>query len=745
MARILSPSVFSKEFKAPKISRSPGERLAEQWLSPSGVKTAVDVTDVVGGTVADVVTQYSKKAAQEKAGRVIDYRQEAAKLAQAQSQKEAGEALGRMTQAWNAPGSGRLSARWSGGPMETTTKQYKRLLPRFPDDGSGRGGKGGRGRGGKYINLEAVKRLQQMGSPGTPAHFLLGLNHLNASRDGKGGFNPIDANYIRSSGAGLRFTGTKEEEEAIADPRNPQRGSAIEGLLVQRFRRAARILNSQDEKDKKQVLAASRFAKQFGSAMGDMGRMTGLGATNWPSELQRGRADISRENILEFIKRSGGGDYTGLVDVFGAEEKKDDPFSGGLTVKGVLKELGGNSVYPKMGVSKFDKLYQAAGRKHGVNPALLQSVAWYESRHNPKATSFKTRWDEKKRKMVYALDANGKKIPLARGLMQFIKGTGARYGLKKEEDFLDPAKSIDAGARYLKDLLRRYSEHGPELAQRYAVMAYNAGEGNVDEYIRTGGRKMLVTPRNKLGQVLNDPMEYGRHVPVLVRASLLSEEPGSSQPAIPQQPAPQQAAGPEPAPPAAPALVGLPQPQGNLVTPTQDAGPPPALDAGGVPGRQPLNNLADEALSIFVSPDRLVPDAGPPVPAPTESLGVPLSPTEQEMMADNETDWLDQPNVPAPPPPAPPSRPQDPNDPFNYEAYKKKRKKKKRKKSPGEKGKRQLREAAASGRSFSKLPKKTKQEWMRKKPRGASAFKWMDLYAAHKGNAQAAKASLRGE
>jgi len=54
----------------------------------------------------------------------------------------------------------------------------------------------------------------------------------------------------------------------------------------------------------------------------------------------------------------------------------------------------------------------------------------------------------------------------ARGVMQFVPSTAAAY----PHDWRDPFESIDAGARYLADLLRQY--HGNPMA---AIAAYNGG------------------------------------------------------------------------------------------------------------------------------------------------------------------------------------------------------------------------------------------------------------------------------
>lgn len=99
---------------------------------------------------------------------------------------------------------------------------------------------------------------------------------------------------------------------------------------------------------------------------------------------------------------------------------------------------------------EYDALFQQAADTHGVSYGLLRKIGWVESRFKPTAQS-----------------------PTGpRGVMQFTKATGQAYGLQNDEDFNDPAKSIDAGARYLADLVKKYN--GDELK---AALAYNQGEG----------------------------------------------------------------------------------------------------------------------------------------------------------------------------------------------------------------------------------------------------------------------------
>ncbi len=100
----------------------------------------------------------------------------------------------------------------------------------------------------------------------------------------------------------------------------------------------------------------------------------------------------------------------------------------------------------------FGELIRAAARKHGLEEDLVASVIAVESNFNPQAVSPK----------------------LARGLMQLLPQTAARYAVA---DVFDPAQNIEAGTRYLKDLLGRYHQ---DLA--LALAAYNAGPERVELY-----------------------------------------------------------------------------------------------------------------------------------------------------------------------------------------------------------------------------------------------------------------------
>ncbi|MGI9102384.1 MAG: lytic transglycosylase domain-containing protein [Terriglobales bacterium] len=94
----------------------------------------------------------------------------------------------------------------------------------------------------------------------------------------------------------------------------------------------------------------------------------------------------------------------------------------------------------------------AASDKHLLDADLIDSVIRHESNFNAKAVSPKG----------------------ARGLMQLMPGTAAKLGV---QDSFDPDANVDAGTRYLRELLARYHN---DLAK--ALAAYNAGPQRVDQY-----------------------------------------------------------------------------------------------------------------------------------------------------------------------------------------------------------------------------------------------------------------------
>jgi soluble lytic murein transglycosylase-like protein len=100
----------------------------------------------------------------------------------------------------------------------------------------------------------------------------------------------------------------------------------------------------------------------------------------------------------------------------------------------------------------YRPLVEQTARKYGLDPALLLGVIESESGFNPRAVS-----------------SAG-----AKGLMQLMDGTARGYGVV---DPYSPQQNVDAGARFLRDLLKRY-----DGSTSLALAAYNAGPGAVDRY-----------------------------------------------------------------------------------------------------------------------------------------------------------------------------------------------------------------------------------------------------------------------
>jgi Zn-finger nucleic acid-binding protein len=108
------------------------------------------------------------------------------------------------------------------------------------------------------------------------------------------------------------------------------------------------------------------------------------------------------------------------------------------------------------GNAKIDGLIKQAGAKYGVDPYLIFCVMEQESHFNARALSPKG----------------------ARGLMQLMPGTSARFGVRRPSD---PAQNIAGGTRYLKQLIAQFNGRIDLV-----LASYNAGEGAVMKF----GRKV---------------------------------------------------------------------------------------------------------------------------------------------------------------------------------------------------------------------------------------------------------------
>lgn len=103
---------------------------------------------------------------------------------------------------------------------------------------------------------------------------------------------------------------------------------------------------------------------------------------------------------------------------------------------------------------RYEPLIVAAAIERRVDPRLLWTIAWLETKFQPHLTS-----------------SAG-----AQGMMQFMPATAKRYGLR---DPFDPEQAMDAAARHLRDLQQMFAGRLDLI-----LAAYNAGEGAVEAFRR---------------------------------------------------------------------------------------------------------------------------------------------------------------------------------------------------------------------------------------------------------------------
>jgi soluble lytic murein transglycosylase-like protein len=125
--------------------------------------------------------------------------------------------------------------------------------------------------------------------------------------------------------------------------------------------------------------------------------------------------------------------------------------------------------------SEYDPLIEQAAARNGLDPAVLHGLIEQESGFDPNATS-----------------SAG-----ATGLTQLMPGTASSMGVANP---LNPAESIEGGARYLGQLMRQFSGNTKD-----ALAAYNAGPGAVQQY---GGVPPYAETQSYVTKVLGNAEAY---------------------------------------------------------------------------------------------------------------------------------------------------------------------------------------------------------------------------------------------
>ena len=110
----------------------------------------------------------------------------------------------------------------------------------------------------------------------------------------------------------------------------------------------------------------------------------------------------------------------------------------------------------------YSEFVRVHARQHRLDPAFLAAVIYQESK----------------------FDSHAKSASGAMGLMQLTPSTARGIAIRtggnafRTEDLYDPDINIRYGSWYLDHLFQKYG------SERLVLAAYNAGQGNVDEWRR---------------------------------------------------------------------------------------------------------------------------------------------------------------------------------------------------------------------------------------------------------------------
>ena len=120
-------------------------------------------------------------------------------------------------------------------------------------------------------------------------------------------------------------------------------------------------------------------------------------------------------------------------------------------------------------IHQYDQIIIQTGRECGVDPRLVSSLIWKESRFRP--------------------DCIGTHQEV--GLMQVTEAAGQEWAKSRRirsfsrESLFDPTTNIQAGTWYLARAIQRWDDHPDPLP--FALAEYNAGRSNAQRWAAISG------------------------------------------------------------------------------------------------------------------------------------------------------------------------------------------------------------------------------------------------------------------
>ena len=164
------------------------------------------------------------------------------------------------------------------------------------------------------------------------------------------------------------------------------------------------------------------------------------------------RADrVDLQEVMAHLEVGGGSLEIPRAKISSVEATAEPPVATAAPIPVTLPAMAPAPIVAPLAPRNPEELLREAADRYGLPPALVRSLAKAESGIRQDAVSPKG----------------------AIGIMQLMPETAARL----EADPANAEQNVDAGARYLRDLLVRY-----DGSAHKALAAYNAGEKAVDRY-----------------------------------------------------------------------------------------------------------------------------------------------------------------------------------------------------------------------------------------------------------------------